>query len=48
MPPLLRGANADVVQAIGTLDAQLLVVLRSSRILPEEVWDALTKREGRS
>jgi purine-binding chemotaxis protein CheW len=48
MPPLLRGANADVVQAIGTLDAQLLVVLRSSRILPEEVWDALAKREGRS
>jgi purine-binding chemotaxis protein CheW len=48
MSPLLRGANADVVQAIGTLDAELLVVLRSSRILPDDVWDALAKHEGRS
>jgi purine-binding chemotaxis protein CheW len=41
MPPLLQGANADVVQAMGTLDAQLLVVLRSSRLLPEDVWTAV-------
>jgi purine-binding chemotaxis protein CheW len=48
MPPLLRGASADVVQAMGTLDAQLLVVLRSSRLLPEEVWTAVAAHGGRS
>ncbi|MBI2221351.1 MAG: purine-binding chemotaxis protein CheW [Acidobacteria bacterium] len=41
LPPLLRDANTDVVSAIGTLDAQLLVVLRSARLIPEPVWSAL-------
>jgi purine-binding chemotaxis protein CheW len=41
MPPLLGGANADVVQAMGTLDEHLLVVLRASRLLPEDVWTAV-------
>lgn len=41
LPPLLREANADVVEAIGTLDAELLLVLRSARIVPESVWDDL-------
>lgn len=45
MPPLLREARADVVEAIGVLDAQLLLVLRASRILPEEVWRTLSTRE---
>lgn len=45
MPPLLRGANADVIQAIATLDAKLLVVLHSSRILPDEVREALGTRD---
>jgi purine-binding chemotaxis protein CheW len=35
LPTLLRDARADFVAAIGTLDAQLLLVLRSGRILPE-------------
>jgi hypothetical protein len=48
MPPLLREAQADVVEAIGVLDAQLLLVLRASRILPEEVWRTLSTREGSS
>ncbi len=48
MPPLLQGANADVVRAIGTLDAELLVVLRSSRLLPEDVWTAVDMHGGRA
>jgi purine-binding chemotaxis protein CheW len=38
LPPMFRGANADVVAAIGALDADLLLVLRSARIVPESVW----------
>jgi purine-binding chemotaxis protein CheW len=45
MPPLLREAQGDVVEAIGVLDAQLLLVLRASRIVREEVWQALSARE---
>ena len=41
MPPLLRGAGAALVEAIGMLDAELLVVLHATRILPEETWERL-------
>ncbi|MEJ0097145.1 MAG: chemotaxis protein CheW [Bauldia sp.] len=35
LPPLLRDAGADVVSAVGTLDAEFFMVLRASRILPD-------------
>ena len=35
LPPLLRGTASDVVTAIGTLDAELLIFLRAIRILPD-------------
>jgi purine-binding chemotaxis protein CheW len=38
MPPLLQGASTDSIDAIGTLDAHLLVVMRASRMLSAEVW----------
>ena len=41
LPPLLGDADTDVIAAMGTLDAQLLVVLRSARLIPEAVWSAL-------
>jgi purine-binding chemotaxis protein CheW len=41
LPPLLRHADVDVIEAIGVADAQLLVVLRGARILPEETWKAI-------
>jgi purine-binding chemotaxis protein CheW len=47
LPPLLADAGTDVVAALGTLDAQLLVVLQISRLLPESAWSALASREGR-
>lgn len=38
LPPLLREASADAIEAIGTADAQLLVVLRAARLIPDDVW----------
>ncbi len=37
LPPLVEGASGDVIAAIGALDAELLVVLRSARLVPESV-----------
>jgi len=34
LPPLLRDAETDLVGSIGALDAELLLVLRSARLLP--------------
>ena len=41
LPPLLRGTAGDVVEKIGTLDEQLLLVLRSGWKLPDETWAGL-------
>lgn len=41
MPPLLGDANADVVAAITTLDAQLLLVLHATHLMTGEVTDEL-------
>jgi purine-binding chemotaxis protein CheW len=41
LPLLFQDTSLDVISAIGTLDAELLVVLRSSRLIPEELWAAL-------
>lgn len=41
LPPLLRHADVNLIEAIGVADAQLLVVLRGARILPEETWKGI-------
>ncbi len=38
LPPLLRGTDSSIVSAIGTLDAELLMVLRAVRMVPDEVY----------
>jgi purine-binding chemotaxis protein CheW len=48
MPPLLRGASTDLIQALGSLDAQLLVVLRAGRIVGSEIWTELEARQEES
>jgi purine-binding chemotaxis protein CheW len=48
MPPLLRDARAEVIEAVGVLDARLLLVLRASRLLPEEIWQRLANHESPS
>jgi purine-binding chemotaxis protein CheW len=38
LPPLLSGASAEVIAALGSLDARLLLVLETSRMLPDLGW----------
>ena len=45
LPPLLRDAGAEVVEAIGVIDTELLVSLRAGRLVPEDVWQALATHE---
>lgn len=46
LPPILRDVAADLIAAIGIRDAQLLVVLRAARIVPDEVWTTLAAGEA--
>jgi len=45
LPPLLQEASNDLIEAIGTLDAQILMVLRAGWVLPDEVWQDLAVGE---
>lgn len=46
LPPILRDVAGDLIEAIGICDAQLLIVLRAARILPDEVWTTLAAAEA--
>jgi purine-binding chemotaxis protein CheW len=46
MPPLLGGASAEIIAAIGTLDTQFLLVLRATRIVSEDIWQKLETVEA--
>jgi purine-binding chemotaxis protein CheW len=41
LPPLLREAGAEVVSAMGILDSELLLLLRSAKVVPESVWGSV-------
>lgn len=41
VPPLLREASGEAVQAVAALDAELLLILNAARLMPENVWPAL-------
>jgi purine-binding chemotaxis protein CheW len=38
LPSLLHNAEASLIEAIGTRDAQLLMMLRATHIVPDAVW----------
>lgn len=42
LPPLLGGASAQVVVSLGSLDARLLLLLETSRIVPDASWATLS------
>lgn len=44
LPPLLEGAAGGAFDAIGLLDAQLALVLRAARVLPDDVWRLVDAR----
>jgi len=41
LPALLRHVDTSVIEAIGTQDAGLLVVLHAARLIPDDVWAVL-------
>jgi purine-binding chemotaxis protein CheW len=41
MPPLLHAVNADAVSGVSALDAGLVVLLSTARLVPDDVWAAL-------
>lgn len=41
LPPLLQRASKDVLETIGTLDEQVLMILRAGWELPDEVWNTV-------
>jgi purine-binding chemotaxis protein CheW len=41
LPPLLRNVATELIEAIGAADEQLLIMLRVTRVIPEEVWATL-------
>ena len=38
LPQLFQNAELDAISAIGMLDGELLLVLRSTRLIPDDVW----------
>lgn len=40
VPALMQAADAGMVAAVGTLDAELMLVLQASRLVPDAVWQA--------
>ncbi len=41
LPPLLRDSARDAVAAIGSLDAELLLLLEAGRLVPDGLFDRL-------
>ena len=45
LPPLLQTDGAAGVESMLTLDAELVLVLRAARLVPEEAWRLVETRE---
>lgn len=41
LPPLLRAISTEAVETIGTLDDELVVVLRAAKLVPDAAWATL-------
>lgn len=48
VPPLLQDVAAGAVETVGRLDEQLLTVLQTSRLVPDELWAELDARGAHS
>ena len=46
LPPLLREADGEIISAIGTLDAELLLFLSAARIVPQASYESLVPNEA--
>jgi purine-binding chemotaxis protein CheW len=45
LPPLVRDAGA-IIDAVAILDEQVLLVLKTGNLVPEAVWESLTRGEA--
>lgn len=45
LPPLLSNAPAELIAAIGAIDSELVLVLRTACVVPESIW-AVLELEG--
>jgi len=43
LTPLLKQVGDSVIESIGTLDAHLLAVLRTTHLVPDDVWQKLQR-----
>lgn len=41
LPPLVRAGVSDAIDVVGTLDAELLVILNVARVVPDSAWPAI-------
>lgn len=41
LPPLLKTKRSELIEALGTLDAEFLVTLHTARLVPDAVWHTL-------
>jgi len=46
MPPLLAGISEEVLEAVGTLDEKMLMVLKAGWRLPDAAWQAVATKEA--
>jgi purine-binding chemotaxis protein CheW len=46
LPPLLRKAAGETIASIGVLDSELLLLLRTARIVPADLLDHLDREEA--
>jgi purine-binding chemotaxis protein CheW len=46
LPPLLGGAQSDIVAAVGALDTEFLWLLDAARLVPAELWRATELHEA--
>jgi len=45
-PPLVKQLGSEFVSTMGALDAQLLLVLETARMVPDTVWNAIQAAEA--
>jgi purine-binding chemotaxis protein CheW len=46
LPPLLTNVGSELIQSLGTLDAEFLMVLDTARLVPESMWEGLLRSKA--
>lgn len=48
LPPLLRDLGSETITGIGLLDSSLLLILRLTRVVPEELFNEIDRAEAQA